>query len=153
MKFLKAVRLDASDEKIFAPEGAAEDGEWLTSGGFAVCDLSGGQHRRPHCHCLDSFVAVGSLKRCTIAEVTQIGEPEYRQVVELMVRFFMDGLGAPSEEAAREVAEEEAAYTAQLCEGFDTGVWITVSREPNEQGLGEHYRVYPRLMIGAHKLR
>ena len=37
MKFLKAVRLDDSDARILAEEaGAAKDGEWVVSGGYAV---------------------------------------------------------------------------------------------------------------------
>ncbi|MFZ5557863.1 MAG: DUF6505 family protein [Pseudomonadota bacterium] len=151
MRFLKAVRLDASDEHVFAPEGAAADGEWLVSGGYAVCPLRHGEHRRPGCHCLDSFIAAGSLRRCTIAEVAVIDPAAYREVVEGMVRHFVADLGAPSEDEARRVAEDEAAYTADLCQGFDEGVWITVRREPNDAGLGEHYKVYPPLMIGAHR--
>ncbi|HSO06861.1 MAG TPA: DUF6505 family protein [Pelomicrobium sp.] len=152
MRFLKAVRLDASDEHVFAADGAAEDGEWLVSGGYAVCPLECGEHRRPGCHCLDSFVAAGSLRRCTIGEVVPIDEAGYREVIEHMVRHFVADLGAPSEGDARRVAEEEAAYTADLCQGFAEGVWITVQREPNAEGIGEHYKVYPRLMIGAHKV-
>jgi hypothetical protein len=152
MRFLKAVRLDASDEHVYAPEGAAADGDWLVSGGFAVCPLPDGKHRRPGCHCLDSFIAAGSLRRCTVAEVAAIDEAAYRDIVERMVRHFITELGAPSEEDARRVAEEEAAYTADLCQGFDEDVWITVRREPGDEGVREHYKVYPRLMIGAHKV-
>lgn len=151
MRFLKAVRLDASDEHVFAPEGAAADGDWVVSGGYAVCPLEAGGHRRPGCHCLDSFVAAGSLRRCTIAEVAPIDGDVYREVVEQMVRHFVADLGAPTEEDARRVAEEEAAYTADLCQGFDEGVWITVQREPNAEGCGERYTVYPRLVIGAYR--
>lgn len=152
MKFLKAVRLDVSDEKVYAADGAAQDGQWLVSGGYAVCDLASGGHRRPGCRCDSSFVAAASLKRCTIAEVAEIDDATYRALIDAMVRHFVDHLGAPGEEAARAVAEEEAAYTADLCSGFDAGVWITVQRTPNEQGFQEHYKVFERLMIGAHKL-
>jgi hypothetical protein len=39
MKLLKSVRLDDSDERIFAAEGgAAGDGEWMVSGGYAAAD-------------------------------------------------------------------------------------------------------------------
>lgn len=152
MRFLKAVRLDASDEHVFAADGAAEDGEWLVSGGYAVCPLEGGRHRRASCRCLDSFVAAGSLRRCTIGEVVAIDDAQYREVIERMVRHFVADLGAPSEDDARRVAEEEAAYTADLCQGFAEGVWITVQREPSAEGIGEHYKVYPRLMIGAHRV-
>jgi hypothetical protein len=41
MKFLRAVRLDASDSFVYSEGGAARDGEWLVSGGYAVCDPAG----------------------------------------------------------------------------------------------------------------
>jgi hypothetical protein len=90
--------------------------------------------------------------RCTIAEVVEIGKVEYQQVIERLVRHFMDDLGAPTLEAARTVAEDEAAYTAELCESFSPEVWITVKRTPGDDGIKEHYSVFKRLMIGGHKL-
>lgn len=152
MKFLKAVRLDSSDTLLFAQEGAAQDGEWLVSGGYAVCDPTGATHRRPNCHCLTSFIGAVSHGRCSIAEIVEIDIVEYHDVIERLVRHFMDGLGAPTLEAARAVAEEEAAYTADLCESFSPEVWITVKRSQGVEGTKEHYSVFGRLMIGAHKL-
>ena len=46
MKFLKAARLDASDGLVYSEGGAAQDGEWLVSGGYAVCDPTGMFKRR-----------------------------------------------------------------------------------------------------------
>lgn len=152
MKFLKAVRLDVSDTLVYSQEGAAQDGEWLVSGGYAVCDPTRATHRKPNCHCLTSFIGVVSHGRCTIAEVVEIGKVEYQQVIERLVRHFMDDLGAPTLEAARTVAEDEAAYTAELCESFSPEVWITVKRTPGDDGIKEHYSVFKRLMIGGHKL-
>jgi len=154
MKFLKAVRLDASDSHLYATEGAAEDGEWLVSGGYAVCNLDSGQHFRPHCRCDTSFIGLTNLGRCTIAEVVEIDEATYRRHMETLTRHFLNHLGAPSEEAARALAEEEVAYTADLCESFNPEVWITVKRtpKPGGEGFDEHYSVFKRLMIGAHKL-
>ncbi|HXF67942.1 MAG TPA: DUF6505 family protein [Burkholderiales bacterium] len=152
MKFLKAVRLDDSDARILAEEGgAAEDGEWVVSGGYAVCDLARG-HRTARCHCDTTFVAVASQRRCTLAEVAEIDEATYARLKEALARYFLESLGAPCAEAAREAAEEECAYTADLAAGFPTEVWITVRREPSEQGVGERYSVFRRLMIGSHKL-
>jgi uncharacterized protein DUF6505 len=152
MKFLKAVRLDDSDERILAAEGgAAADGEWVVSGGYAVCDLARG-HRSPQCHCESTFVAVASRRRCTIAEVAEIDPATYGELTEALVRHFVEELGAPSPESARSVAAEELAYTADLAAGFPADVWITVKREATEDGVGERYSVFQRLMIGAHKL-
>lgn len=152
MKFLKAVRLDDSDARILADEGgAAEDGEWVVSGGYAVCDLARG-HRTPRCHCDTTFIAAGARRRCTIAEVADIDEAVYQQVKQALVRHFLDDLGAPTPEAAAVAAADECTYTAELAAGFPAEVWITVKREPTEDCVGERYSVFKRLMIGAHKL-
>ena len=152
MKFLKAIRLDDSDARTLAEEaGAAEDGEWVVSGGYAVCDLARG-HRTPHCHCDTTFIAAGTRRRCTIAAVADIDEAFYQQVKQSLVRHFLEELGAPTPEAAAEAAADECTYTAELAAGFPDDVWITVKREPSEDGVGERYSVYKRLMIGSHKL-
>ncbi len=152
MKFLKAVRLDVSDSKIFAVEGAPEDGEWVVSGGNAVCDLASGSHRQPGCRCDVSFIGLGNRKRCTLAEVVEIDETTYRRHIETLTRHCLEDLGAPSHEAARAAAEEEISYTAELCESFEPEAWITVKRTPSERGVKEHYSAFKRLMIGGHKL-
>jgi hypothetical protein len=152
MKFLKAVRLDDSDARLYAEEGgAATDGEWVVSGGYAVCDLAAG-HRRPRCHCDSTFVGVTSRRRCTLAEVADIGAASYAELREQLTQYFLDERGAPSREAAQLAAAEECAYTADLAAGFPADVWITVKRQPTPDGVGEHYAVFRRLMIGAHKL-
>ena len=152
MKFLKAVRLDDSDARIYAREGgAAEDGEWLVSGGYAICDPAKG-HRHASCHCGTSFVAVRSHGRCTFAEVTDIDPAVYGEIRDILTSHFLSELGAPSPEAAREAAEDECAYTAGLAADFPDEVWITVQREPTADGVGERYSIFKRLMIGAHEL-
>lgn len=152
MKFLKAVRLDDSDARIYAEEGgAATDGEWVVAGGYAVCDLADG-HRRLPCHCDTTFIAVSSRGRCTVAEIADIDAAAYAKLSEQLAQHFLRDLGAPSPEAAREAAEDECAYTADLAAGFPADVWITVKREPTTDGIGERYSVFKRLMIGAHRL-
>jgi hypothetical protein len=152
MKFLKAVRLDDSDHRLLADTGgAARDGEWVVSGGYAACNLAVG-HRLPRCRCDTTFIAAGGRRRCTIAEVAEIDETAYGALREALARHFLEDLGAPSPEAARAAAEDECAYTADLAGGFPSEVWITVRREPTEDGVGERYSVFKRLMIGTHKL-
>ena len=152
MKLLKAVRLDDSDERILAQEGgAAADGEWVVSGGYAVCDPARG-HRTPACHCESTFVAVGSRRRCTLAEIAEIDADAYERLREALERHFLDDLGAPSPEAAGAAAREELEYTAELAGGFPQEVWITVRREMTDEGVRERYSVFKRLMIGSHKL-
>jgi hypothetical protein len=151
MKFLKAVRLDDSDDRLLAETGgAAIDGEWVVSGGYAVCDLAVG-HRLPRCRCDSTFVAAGARRRCTIAEIADIDDAAYERVRDVLARHLLE-LGAPTPEAARAAAEDECAYTADLAGGFPPEVWITVKREASDEGVGERYSVFKRLMIGSHKL-
>ena len=68
------------------------------------------------------------------------------------MRHFTGRPRPPTVEAARAAAEDEAEYTADLCESFSSEVWITVKRTPSDDGVKEHYSVFKRLMIGEHKL-
>lgn len=150
MKFLKAVRLDTTDSRVFGADAAAE-GEWVVSGGYAVAGPAAGE-RGPLTHRDNSFIGVASHGRCSIAEVCEIDAATYRDLIERLTQHCLNALGAPSPEAARTTAEEECAYTIDLCESFSPAVWITVRREETADGVAEHYSVFKRLMIGAHKL-
>ena len=151
-KLLRAVRLDASDEQVFRACGAARDGEWVVSGGFAVCDFDNAPRCEPACRCQASFLALGSRARCTVAEVVEVTEAELEAQVEALAWHLVKGWNAPSWEAARALAEEEVRHTADVCETLSPQVWITVQRErrPSDGALEEQYSVYDRLVLGAH---
>jgi len=153
-KLLRAVRLDDSDEQVFLACGAAQDAEWVVSGGYAVCDFERAPRCDPRCHCESSFVAVDSRARCTIAEVVEASEAEAQAQIEALAWHLVRGWGAPSWEDARRVAEEEVRHTGEVCETLAPEVWITVRRERSADGVAieEQYSVYDRLMIGAHSL-
>ena len=150
-KLLRAVRLDDSDDQVFAACGAARDGDWVVSGGFAVCDFDAAPRCDPACHCEASFVALGSRARCTIAEVAEASEEEMQEQVDALAWHLVRAWNAPSYEAAREVAEDEVRHTAEVCETLAPEVWITVKRRRNAEGeLDEEYKVYDRLLVGNH---
>lgn len=153
-KLLRAVRLDDSDESVFRSTGAARDGEWVVTGGYAACDFARAPRCDPPCHCQSSFVALASRSRCTIAEVVEVPETAIEEQVDALAWFLLKGWGAPSWEAARAVAEEEIRHTAEVCEALAPELWITVKREPRADGsaIDEQYSVYDRLLIGAHRL-
>lgn len=153
-KLLRAVRLDESDEHVFRSCGAAKEGDWVVSGGYAVCDFTNARRCEPSCHCESSFVALESRARCSIAEVVEVTDAELEAHVDALAWHLVKGWGAPSWEEARRVAEEEVRHTAEVCETLAPQVWITVKREPSEDGsaVEEQYSVYDRLMIGAHAL-
>lgn len=153
-KLLRAVRLDDSDDQVFRGCGAAHDGEWVVTGGYAVCDFENSPRCEPACHCQASFVAVGSRARCSIAEVADVSAEDAEAQVDVLAWHLVKTWGAPSWEAARAVAEEEMRHTAEVCETLEPGVWITVkrSREPGREAIDEQYSVYDRLLVGSHKV-
>lgn len=152
MKFLKAVRLGAQDSHLFAGEGALEQGAWVVSGGFAVCELSAGPHRHPACRCDVSFLGLASRRRCSVAEVVEIDDSILRGHVEALTRHLLEEWAAPSLDMARAAAEDEIAYTVDLCESFSPEVWITVRRIVDQGAVKEHYSVFKRLLLGDHAL-
>jgi hypothetical protein len=153
-RLLRAVRLDDSDDHVFRACGAAREGEWVVTGGFAVCDFSAAPRCAPSCHCESSFVAVESRARCSIAEVVEVSEADLEAQVDALAWHLVRGWKAPSWDEARRVAEEEVRHTADVCETLAPEIWITVKRTPSADGqaLEEQYSVYDRLMIGAHAL-
>jgi hypothetical protein len=153
-KFLRAVRLDDSDDHLFKANGAATEGEWVVSGGFAACDSAKAPRCDPRCYCESSFLALQSRRRCSIAEVAEVSDADLDDRIDQLTWFLLKGWGAPSWEAARKVAEEEVRHTVEVCETLSPEVWITVKRTPRADGsaIEEQYSVYDRLLIGTHKL-
>src|SRR5437868_5370962 len=153
-KLLRAVRLDDSDDQVFRSCGAAKDGEWVVTGGYAVCDFERAPRCTPACHCQVSFVAVASRARCSIAEVAEASAEELEAHIDALAWHLVKDWGAPSWEAARAVAEEEIRHTAGVCETLEPNVWITVKRERRADGtaIDEQYSVYDRLLVGSHKV-
>lgn len=152
-KFLKAVRLDDSDQELYRAGGACDADEWLCSGGFAVCDLAAGYRCQPRCHCDASFLSLTRRARCSLAEVVEVEDAELEIFKDALTQQLLFEWKAPDYAAARALAEEEIAYTVELCETLPAEAWISVKRSPGEDGaIAERYDQYPRLMIGAHPL-
>lgn len=152
-KLLRAVRLDDSDDHVFRACGAARDGEWLVSGGYAVCEFDATPRCDPPCHCESSFLSLASKSRCSIAEVAEASQDEVDAQVDALAWHLVRSWNAPSYEAARGLAEEELRHTSEVCETLVPEVWITVKRRRGPGGdLQEQYSVYDRLLIGTHTL-
>lgn len=152
-KFLKAVRLDNSDDELYRQSGACDEGEWITSGGFAVCNLGEGYRCEPRCFCDASFVSLTRRARCTLAEVVEVDAGDIEIFKDQMTQHLLFDWKAPDFDTARGVAEEEVNYTVELAETFPTEVWITVKRAPGDNGaIDEQYDQYKRLLIGTHDL-
>ena len=140
-KLLRAVRLDDSDQNVFRSCGAAADGEPVVTGGYAVCQFDTSPRCDPPCHCAVSFIAIGSRARCSIAEVVETQEERGGG---RHLAWPRQGLGRPSWEAARGVAEGEIRHTAKSAR-LAPEVGHGEKREARRRNCaGRAYSVYDR---------
>lgn len=141
MKFLTTIRFDPSDEQVF--EHAAGEGEWAISGAFAFAalppDAVTGKARQAFSN---GFLSLDSFGRSTFVSVTGITPQDHAALTDRLADHFVAAYGAPDRTAARPAAEEEIAYTADLCAGLTIGKIVAVSREIDADGqLREAFRV------------
>ncbi|MDH3378966.1 MAG: arsenic resistance N-acetyltransferase ArsN2 [Gammaproteobacteria bacterium] len=150
-RFLRVIRLDESDTHVY--DRVARPGEWAVTGSFAFLDdgpdsLSGKRLQSFR----TGFLGTDSLGWGTVAEVTEINELEYRRVVELLATQFVAHFGAPNMEQAAPMAEQEAAYTASLCE-HPLHTLMAIQRKFSDDGIVENLRVVRPSAAGHDDLR
>jgi hypothetical protein len=152
-QFLKAVRLDDSDDELYRSSAACDADEWVCTGGFTVCDLANGYRCTPRCYCDASFLSITRRARVTLAEVVTVTDADLAIFKDQLAQHLLFDWKAPDFDTAYAIAGEEINYTAETAAGFPPEVWITVKRTPGEDGaIDERYDQYARLMIGAHTL-
>ena len=138
MRFLKTIRLDPSDERVFP--GAARPGEWAVSGGFTFADddpaILVGKDRQAFAR---GFLGTTSFGWSTFAAVAEIGFVEYENVVEALAQHLLARFGAPDIAAARAAAREETEFAANLC-SHPINTLIAVERSWGPQGIVERFR-------------
>ena len=133
MKFLRTIRFDASDERVF--ERAAEPGEWAVSGAFAFAYLPSeeltGKTRQAFAN---GFLGVASFGRSTFATVAEATEAERAGIEARLANHFVAEYGAPSREAALAAAREEIDFAAELAAGAPINTVFTVRRTHTPDG-------------------
>ncbi|MEM8691313.1 MAG: DUF6505 family protein [Pseudomonadota bacterium] len=140
MKLARAIHFDESDQRVFA--NPARTGEWCISGGFefsnwAEGDLTGKARQA----FANGWFGLETSGRVTFVAVTHIEASEVETLTRLLADHFVTYYGAPSQEAALPVAEEELNQMAELCEDHDPNTLLTVARELTQSGVREAYRV------------
>lgn len=140
MNLARAVHLDESDRHVFTQP--ARTGEWCISGGFAYSDWSEadltGRARQAFAN---GWLGLETFGRVTFVAVTRI-EPEELTALEVaLARHFVAVYGAPSLAAALEVARDEIAHMAGMCDDHDANTLLTVARELTPVGVRESFRV------------
>lgn len=138
----RTIQLDVSDQHVF--DHAAEPGEWAVTGTFAFMDNQPGEEtskqRRAFQH---GFLGTGSFGWSTLVMVADAPPAVVTSVTEALARHFVDRHGAPSLDAAREVAAQEVAFAASLCE-HPVGTLLTIFRQHGPDGIVEQFATVTR---------
>ncbi|MEM8581699.1 MAG: DUF6505 family protein [Pseudomonadota bacterium] len=140
MKLARAIHFDESDQRIF--HNPARTGEWCISGGFefsnwSEADLTGKARQA----FANGWLGLETFGRVTFVAVTQIETTEVSWLEGTLAQHFVDLYGAPSVEAAMDIAKDEVAQMIELCEDHDPNTLLTVARELTESGVRESYRI------------
>ena len=139
MRFLRAIRFDESDTRVF--ERAASPGEWAIPGTFVFADADPetltGKARQAFAY---GFLAIGSFGWSTFVEVDNITGPAYETAIEALAQYLLSHFGAPGREAALSAARAEAEYAAALCE-YERRTLLAVERSFGEDGIVERFKV------------
>lgn len=139
MLFPRVVRLDESDERVY--ETTAAPGEWAVPGAFAFLDVdiaqADGKQREAFRH---GFLGTDSFGWSTLVQVEEIALAEYAAVVEKLAQHFLQRYSAPTVDAARQMAQEEATFAASICE-HPRHTLLAVDRTIGEEGIEENFRV------------
>jgi hypothetical protein len=139
MRFPRAVRLDESDSHIY--ERLAVPGEWAVCGAFVFVDADlealGGAERAAFRH---GFLGTVSYGWTTLVAVDEIGEDEYRAVVDRLADHLLAHYGAPDRAAALKAAGAEAEFAANLC-AHELHTLLAVERDFEDDAIVENFRV------------
>jgi hypothetical protein len=139
----RTLRLDPSDSVVF--EHAAAPGEWAVPGGFAFWDdapeeMSGKRRQAFRA----GFLGLASFGWSTLVEVAEADAAAREGIVGALAAHLVDAFGAPDAETARPAAEEEIAFAESLCEGYQPGTVLALSRSIEDGRVRERFRTLHR---------
>ncbi len=139
MKLARAIHFDESDMNVF--HSPARTGEWCISGGFEFsnwgnADLEGKARQA----FANGWLGLETFGRVTFVAVTQIEPAEIDEITRNLAQHFVKLYGAPSVEAAMEVARQEIAHMSEMCTDHAPNTLLTVARELSSDGVHEAFR-------------
>lgn len=139
MKLARAIHFDESDQRIFA--SPARTGEWCISGGFEFSNWTEGDLAGKARQAFSNgWFGLETGGRVTFVAVTAVEPGELDTLARLLAQHFVTYYGAPSEDAALPVANEELRQMIDLCEDHEPNTLLTVARELTEAGVREAFR-------------
>ena len=140
MMLARAIHFDESDMNVF--HSPARTGEWCISGGFefsnwSQADLTGKARQAFS----NGWLGIETFGRVTFVAATQVEPAEFEALKTSLAEHFVHMYGAPSVEAALQVADEELRHMAELCDDQDANTLLTVTRELTDSGVRESFRM------------
>lgn len=140
MKLARAIHFDESDMNVF--HSPARTGEWCISGGFEFSNWGQGDlEGKARQAFSNGWMGLETFGRVTFVAVTQIEPSEMDQVTRNLAEHFVEYYGAPSVEAALNVAQAEIDHMCGLCDEHAANTLLTVARELSETGVHEAFRI------------
>ncbi len=140
MMLARAIHFDESDRNVF--HSSARTGEWCISGGFefsnwSEADLTGKARQA----FTNGWLGLETFGRVTFVAVTQVEPAEFDAAKQALAEHFVQMYGAPSVEAAAQVAEDELRHMVDLCDDQEPNTLLTVVRELTASGVKESFRI------------
>jgi hypothetical protein len=136
----RAIHFDESDMNIF--HTPARTGEWCISGGFEFSNWSEGDlSGKARQAFSNGWLGLETFGRVSVVAITKIEPAEYAVLADLLAAHFVSHYGAPTLDAARDVALTELSHMADLCADQDPNTLITVARELTDAGVKEGYNI------------
>lgn len=140
MKLARAIHFDESDMNVF--HAPARTGEWCISGGFEFSNWGEGDlEGKARQAFANGWLGLETFGRVTFVAVTQVQEAEQQRLAQDLAEHFVQYYGAPSVEAALDVARAEIAHMSDLCADHAANTLLTVARSLTPSGVHEAYRV------------
>lgn len=142
MMFARVIRLDDSDTNVFDP--AAEPGEWAIPGTFEFANWTEAELDGVAKLAFEnSWLGLESFGRASVVAVADITEAEMKELTDRLAAHFVEAYGAPDLDAARPVAKNEIDQMADFCEGQPVNTLMIVTRELDDAGVREKFRLVP----------
>ncbi len=141
MKFLRTIRFDDTDTRVFDTPAAPD--EWAISGAFAFARMAPeeitGKARQAFAN---GFLGLASFGRATFTVVADLDESELERLHHVLGLHFVSRYGAPDLAAALPVAREECAFIADLCSDAAINTVFAVARSFDADGrIREAFRI------------
>jgi len=135
-RFLRAIRFDVSDTHVFeraaAQDSLAVPGSFLfmPRPGFGPAALTGKARQA----FVSGFLGLENFGFSTLVSVAEIRDEDLEHAAHALTRFLVEEFGAPSHEAAAELARDELAFASGLAADTPLNTLLAIRREIGDDG-------------------